>query len=180
MSMSRHNKTSQTTHAAAAAAAAVDALTIKVASMANAVVKSSQEMGSLELRLVNSRTRIRMVTQKQKHHVNMHHVQKELVMWPTLATRLKVIQLKITSSIRMMPTGDTTALTFSATMTTSGCSSRTDNYSPRVSLKSSFLLVLLRQTAGADPDKKRKYRAPPLTTLSQSLPTMACRQILNR
>lgn len=168
MTMSRRKKTSQTMHACmhAAAAAAAATLTIKVASMANAVVKSSQEMGSLELRLVNSRTRIRMVMQKQKHHVNMHHVQKELMMWPTFATKLKVMQLKITSSIRMMPTGDTTALTFSATMTTSGCFSQTGDYSLGVFLKSSSLFVLFRQTAGVDTDRKWKYRALPLTISS--------------
>lgn len=92
--------------------------------MANAVVRSSQEMGSLELRLVNSRTRIRTVTQKQKHHVNMHHVQKESLTLPMSATRLKVIQLKIASSIRTMPTGDRTAPTFRASMATGGSFSR--------------------------------------------------------
>lgn len=50
--------------------------TISVANMAKAVVKSSQEMGSLEWRLVNSRRSMRMVTLKQKHHVNIRHVQK--------------------------------------------------------------------------------------------------------
>ena len=142
-------------HAAAAAAAA--ALTIRVASMANAVVKSSQEMGSFELRLVNSRTRIRMVTQKQKHHVNMHHVQKESVRRTTSATRLKIIQLKITSSSRMMPTGDTTALTFTATMT-GGCFSSTGDYSLWVFRKGFFLFVLFHQTAGTDIGRKWKYR----------------------
>lgn len=146
----------QTMHAAA------DALTIKAASMANAVVKSSQEMGSLELRLVNSRTRIRRVTQKQKHHVNMHHVQKESVRRATLATRLKVTQLKITSSTRTMPTGITTALAFSVTMTTSACFSQTGAFSLRIFLKSSFLFALFPQTAGADTDRKWKYGAPPL------------------
>jgi len=74
--------------------------TIRVANMAKAVVKSSQEMGNWALRLVSSRTSMRMETQKQKHQVNMHHVQKEFVLWPTDATRLKEIQVKTTSSIR--------------------------------------------------------------------------------
>lgn len=84
--------------------------------MAKAVVKSSQEMGNLVLRLVNSRKTMRKVTQKQKHHVNMHHVQKELVLWPTDATRLKEIQVKITSSRRTMPTGTVSVLKSSVTM----------------------------------------------------------------
>lgn len=160
MTTSRHNVSRQTTHAAAA-------LTIKAASMANAEVKSSQEMGRTELKLLNSRTRIRMVAQKQKHHVNMHHLQKESVRLPTSATRLKVIQLKITSSIRTTPTGDTTALTFSATMTTSASFSRTGDYSVGVFLKSSFLYVLFRQTA--DTDRKWKYRDSPLLPPSHNL-----------
>lgn len=49
--------------------------TMSVANMAKAVVKSSQEMGSLALREVTSRRRMSRVTQKQKHHVNMHQVQ---------------------------------------------------------------------------------------------------------
>lgn len=170
MTSSRHNRTSRTTHAAAAAAA--DALTIKTASMANAVVKSSQEMDSLELRLVNSRTRIRMVTQKQKHHVNMHHVQKESVTRPTFATRLKVIQLKITSSIRMIPTGDTTAVTFSATMMTSV-------YFSRALLKKLFSLRPIPSNCRYR--QKVEIQGPSsLTSLSQSLPTMACWQLLKR
>lgn len=90
--------------------------TIRVASMAKAVVKSSQEMGNLALRLVNSRRRMRKVTQKQKHHVNIHHVQKEKVVWPTDATRLKVIKVKITSSILTMPTGAVSVFMSSVTM----------------------------------------------------------------
>lgn len=50
--------------------------TIRAASMAKAVVKSSQEMGSFALTVVNSRKSMTRVTQKQKHQVNMHHVQK--------------------------------------------------------------------------------------------------------
>lgn len=113
-------KAAQTSHRMHSAAA--DAPTIRAASMANAVVKSSQEMGSLELRPVNSKTSIRKVVQKQRHHVNMHQVQKGSVLRPTFATRLKLMQLKITSSTRVTPTGDTTAATFSVSMTTSGCS----------------------------------------------------------
>lgn len=79
--------------------------TIKVANMAKAVVKSSQEMGTFALRVVNSRRSMRRVTQKQKHQVNMHHVQRELVLWPSDATRLKEIQVRITWNIRTMPTG---------------------------------------------------------------------------
>lgn len=82
--------------------------TISVANMAKEVVKSSQEMGSLEWRLVNSRRSMRMVTQKQKHHVNIRHVQKGMygeILMPIDANRLNEIQVKITSSIRTMPTG---------------------------------------------------------------------------
>lgn len=166
MTMWRHNKTRQIMYAPA------EALTIKAANMANAVVKSSQEMGSLELRLVNSSTTIRRVAQKQEHHTNMHHVQKESVMGPTFATRLKATQLKITSSIRTMPTGDTTALVSSATITTSGSFSQTGDYPLRVFPKSSYLVILFGQTAGAD--SKRKWKGPSsVTTLSQSPPTMA-------
>lgn len=92
--------------------------TIRVANMAKAVVKSSQEMGNLALRLVNSRNSMRRVTQKQKHHVNMHHVQKEKILWPTDATRLKEIQVRITSSIRTMPTGAVSVLKSSVIMVT--------------------------------------------------------------
>lgn len=90
--------------------------TIRVANMAKAVVKSSQEMGSLALMLVNSRMSTSKVTQKQKHQVNMHHVQKEFVLWPTDATRLKEIQVKITSSTRTMPTGTVSVLKSRVTM----------------------------------------------------------------
>lgn len=141
-------------------AAAADALTIKAASMANAVVKSSQEMGSLELRLVNSRTRIRKVTQKQKHHVNMHHVQKESVRRATLATRLKVIQLKITSSTRTMPAGVTTALTFSATMTTSACFLQTGAFSFADLLKKLFSFHPIPSNCRCGHRQKVEVRGP--------------------
>lgn len=91
--------------------------TIRVASMANAQVKSSQEMGSFELRLKNSMMSMRRVMQKQKHQVNMHHVQKDSVECPTEATKLKEMQVKITSSIRTMPTGVASVLKSSVTMT---------------------------------------------------------------
>lgn len=90
--------------------------TIRVANMAKAVVKSSQEMGNLDLRLVNSRTSMRMVMQKQKHHVNIHQVQKGSVLWPTDATKLKEMQVKITSSILTMPTGTVSVLKSRVTM----------------------------------------------------------------
>lgn len=90
--------------------------TIRVASMAKAQVKSSQEMGNFALRLVNSKMSMSKVTQKQKHHVNMHHVQKDRLLFPTDATRLNVIQVKITSSILTMPTGTVSVLTSSVTM----------------------------------------------------------------
>lgn len=45
------------------------------ASMAKAVVKSSQAKGNLALTVVNSRMRIRRVKKKQKTQVNMHHAQ---------------------------------------------------------------------------------------------------------
>lgn len=84
--------------------------------MAKAVVKSLQEMGNFVWRPVNSSKSMRKVTQKQKHQVNIHHVQKETVVWPTDATRLKVIQVKITSSIRTMPTGTVSVFTSSVTI----------------------------------------------------------------
>lgn len=43
--------------------------------MANAAVKSSQEMGSFVFRVVNSRKSTRKVMQKQKHQLNMHQAQ---------------------------------------------------------------------------------------------------------
>lgn len=92
--------------------------TISVDNMAKAVVKSSQEIGSFTPRPKNSRTRMRKVTQKQKHQVNMHHVQKEYQLWPTDATRLKEMQVKISSSKRTMPTGAVSVLKSSATMVT--------------------------------------------------------------
>lgn len=90
--------------------------TIRAANMAKAVVKSFQEMGNLALRVVNSRNSMRRVMQKQKHHVNMHQVQKESVLWLTDATRLKEIQVKITCSIRTMPTGTVSVPKSSVTM----------------------------------------------------------------
>ncbi|KAF3846478.1 hypothetical protein F7725_003556 [Dissostichus mawsoni] len=84
--------------------------------MAKAAVKSSQEIGNLELRLKNSRKSMRKVTQKHKHQVNMHHVQKDSALFPTEATRLKEIQVRISSSIRTMPTGTVSVLTSSVTM----------------------------------------------------------------
>ena len=45
--------------------------------MEKAVVKSPQDMGNRALKLVNSRRIMRRVTEKQKHQLNMHHVQKE-------------------------------------------------------------------------------------------------------
>lgn len=90
--------------------------TIRVANMAKALVKSSQEMGSLALRVVNSRKSMSKVTMKQKHQVNIHHVQKEKVLCPTDATRLKEIQVRITSRIRTMPTGVVSVLKSSVTM----------------------------------------------------------------
>ncbi len=79
--------------------------TIRQASMAKAVVKSLQDIGNLALKLVSSRINMRNVTQKQKHHENIHQIQKDTVVLPTDATRLKEIQVKITSSILTMPTG---------------------------------------------------------------------------
>ncbi|KAI4822569.1 hypothetical protein KUCAC02_008106 [Chaenocephalus aceratus] len=84
--------------------------------MANAAVKSSQEIGNLELRLKNSRKSMRKVTQKHKHQVNMHHVQKDSALFSTEATRLKEIQVRISSSIRTMPTGTVSVLKSSVTM----------------------------------------------------------------
>lgn len=84
--------------------------------MANAQVKSSQEIGSLALSVVNSKKRMRIVTQKQRHQVNIHHVQKACVECPTDATRLKEIQVKSTSSMRTMPMGIVHALKSSVTM----------------------------------------------------------------
>lgn len=90
--------------------------TINVAHVAKTVVKSPQEISSLELRPVNSMRRMKMVMQKQKPHVNMHPVQKESAMWPVDATRLNEAKLKITSIIRIMARGSATDLEYSATM----------------------------------------------------------------
>lgn len=54
-------------------------LTIRVANIEKAEVKSTHERGSFGARLVSSRMRMRMVTLKQKHQENMHHVQKGTV-----------------------------------------------------------------------------------------------------
>ncbi|KAF3846479.1 hypothetical protein F7725_003557 [Dissostichus mawsoni] len=59
---------------------------------------------------------MRKVTQKHKHQVNMHHVQKDSALFPTEATRLKEIQVRISSSIRTMPTGTVSVLKSSVTM----------------------------------------------------------------
>lgn len=90
--------------------------TINVASIANAVVKSSQEIRLFGLSSRNSRKSIISVTQKQKHQVNMHHVQKDSERLPTDATRLKETQVKITSRILTIPTGDISVPKFSVTM----------------------------------------------------------------
>lgn len=86
--------------------------------MAKAVVKSSQEMGSFELRLVNSRTRMMRVTEKQKHQENMHHDQNENHVWPLDATKLKVTHVKMTANILKIPTGTVSVLKSSVTMLT--------------------------------------------------------------
>ena len=48
---------------------------IRVASMAKAVVKSSQDTGTLALSVVNSKIRMTRVKKQQKDHVNMHQAQ---------------------------------------------------------------------------------------------------------
>lgn len=48
---------------------------MRLASIANAAVKSSQEKGSFPLKVVNSRTTMRSVKKKQKHQVNIHQAQ---------------------------------------------------------------------------------------------------------
>lgn len=45
------------------------------------------------------------VTKQQKHQVNMHQDQYELATYPTDATRLKDMQVKMVARIRKMPTG---------------------------------------------------------------------------
>lgn len=78
---------------------------MSVASIANAVVKSSQEMGTFPWRLVNSRIRIKRVMKQQKHQVNMHQAQYDELLCPTEATRLKMTHDSTTSNIRTIPTG---------------------------------------------------------------------------
>lgn len=73
--------------------------------MAKAAVKSSQAKGNLLLSVVNSRTKISKVKKKQKHQVNMHHAQYGDEMCPTVATRMKVRQVRIVAMVRNMPTG---------------------------------------------------------------------------
>lgn len=90
--------------------------TISVANMANAVVKSCQEMGSLVLRAKNSKSSTSKVMLKQKHQLNMHHTQKEIELCPSEATRLKEMQVVITASIRTMPTGTVSVVKSSVTM----------------------------------------------------------------
>lgn len=80
---------------------------ISVDSIAKAMVKSSQEMGTLVFRLVNSRTRMRRVVKQQKHQQNMHQAQWD-TLWtgtPADAANAKQMQVRTTSSIRTMPTG---------------------------------------------------------------------------
>lgn len=86
--------------------------------MANAAVKSSQEMGSFVFRVVSSRRSTRKVMQKQKHQLNMHQAQKEPEAWPIDATRLKEMQVKTTASILTMPTGAVSVLKSTVTMLT--------------------------------------------------------------
>lgn len=78
---------------------------MRPASMAKAVVKSSQAKGNLLLSVVNSRIRMRQVTKKQKHQVNMHHAQYGDETCPTVATRMKVRQVRTTEMVRSIPTG---------------------------------------------------------------------------
>lgn len=78
---------------------------ISVDSIAKAVVKSSQDMGTLVLRLVNSRMMMRSVMKQQKHQVNMHQAQNEELPWPSEATRLKVMSVSANSKSRIIPTG---------------------------------------------------------------------------
>lgn len=92
---------------------------ISVASIANAVVKSSQEMGTFEWRLVNSMIRINRVMKQQKHQVNMHQAQYDELLCPTEATRLKMTHDSTTSNIRTMPTGTVSERVSSVTMMSS-------------------------------------------------------------
>lgn len=73
--------------------------------MEKAAVKSLQEMGIFALRPKSSRMSMRNVKVKQKHQLNMHQTQKDAVVVPTEATKLKVMQVTMTSSIRTMPIG---------------------------------------------------------------------------
>lgn len=86
--------------------------------MANAAVKSSQEIGSFVFRVVSSRRSTRKVMQKQKHQLNMHQTQKDREVWPSDATRLKEMQVKTTASILKMPTGVVSVLKSTVTMLT--------------------------------------------------------------
>lgn len=86
------------------------------ASIAKAVVKSSQAKGSLEEKVVNSKMRMRNVKKKQKHHVNIHHAQYGELKYPADATRLKHIQVRMDAIILMMPTGWVSARRFTRTM----------------------------------------------------------------
>lgn len=78
---------------------------MRLPSIAKAAVKSSHPKGALVCIVVNSMIMMKRVTKKQKHQVNMHHDQYELVTYPTEATRLKEMQVKMTAKIRKMPTG---------------------------------------------------------------------------
>ena len=51
------------------------ASSVRAASMAKAMVKSSHEMGRHALRRANSSTRMRRVRKQQKHQLNMHQAQ---------------------------------------------------------------------------------------------------------
>lgn len=84
----------------------MDAVKImRLESIAKAAVKSSHPKGALVCIVVNSMTMMNRVTKKQKHQVKMHHDQYELMTYPTEATRLKEIQVKMAAMIRKMPTG---------------------------------------------------------------------------
>lgn len=78
---------------------------MRLASIAKAVVKSSQPKGALVFSVVNSTMTMSKVTKQQKHQVNMHQDQYELATYPTDATRLKDMQVKMVARIRKMPTG---------------------------------------------------------------------------
>lgn len=49
--------------------------------------------------------RMKREKKQQKHQVNMHQSQCVESTWPAEATRLKEIQVRTTSNIRMIPTG---------------------------------------------------------------------------